>query len=166
MMTRSRRGFVLVYSYVSMSTSEDWSVPLLLYFDASILYAEDNATPRSAAVGYVFENGSATLYTGSIPIDAFISSAHLEYRALVEATRKLAERTESPRSLHIHGDADDVIQTVDPSQPASSGDRITRRRVDRIRRYTEAIPVVTYRSIERGHNTHAHEAARAGHRSD
>jgi ribonuclease HI len=142
---------------------DGWAPSLLLYFDASVLYAEDNATPTSAAVGYVIEDGSTTIHEESVPIDAFVSSAHLEYRALLEAVRAVSDHAADPPSLHVHGDADVVIRNVDPSEPATPGDRVTRRRVEQIRDLVADIPVVTYRTIKRGRNERAHEVARAGH---
>ena len=60
---------------------------LCLYFDASVLYGPDNGTPTSAAIGFLVESGVTTHVERSIPVDAFVSSSHLEYRALLEAVR-------------------------------------------------------------------------------
>lgn len=146
-----------------MASSDAWSPSLLLYFDGSLLYADDNATPTSAAVGYLLTDGSKTLRSESRSIDAFVSSAHLEYRALLEAVRAVDTHISDPPSIHIHGDADVVIRTVDPAEPATPSDRVTRRRVQKIRELVADIPVVTYRAVDRGHNERAHQLARAGH---
>jgi ribonuclease HI len=130
-----------------------------------VLYAEDNATPTSAAVGYVLTDGSETLRAESVPIEAFVSSAHLEFRALLEAVRAVDAHVPDPPSVHVHGDADVVIRTVDQSEPATPGDRLTRHRVEEIRDLVADVPVVTYRAVKRGRNERAHEVARAGHRT-
>ncbi|MDS0280988.1 reverse transcriptase-like protein [Haloarcula onubensis] len=137
---------------------------LLLYFDASVLYGPDNATPTSAAVGFLVESGATTHVERSMAVDAFVSSAHLEYRALLEAVRAVAATDERVASLHVHGDADAVIRAVDPDHPATPGDRLCRRRVRAIRDAVDGIPVVTYRVVDRRENERAHGLARAGHR--
>ena len=137
---------------------------LSLYFDASVLYAADNATPTSAAVGFLVESGTTTHVERSLPVDAFVSTAHLEYRALLEAVRAVAATDDRVASLHVHGDADAVIRAVDPEHPATPGDRICRDRVGAIWRAVESIPVVTYRAVGRDENRRAHDLARAGHR--
>lgn len=142
----------------------EFAPSLLLYFDASVHYGRDNATPTSAAVGFLVESGATTHIERSMAVDAFVSSAHLEYRALLEAVRAVANTGERVASLHVHGDADAVIRAVDPDHPASPGDRVCRRRVDSIRDAVDGIPVVTYRVVGRGENERAHRLARAGHR--
>jgi ribonuclease HI len=142
----------------------DFAPSLLLYFDASVVYGADNATPTSAAVGFLVESGARTHIERSMPVDAFVSSAHLEYRALLEAVRAVAGRGDRVASLHVHGDADAVIRAVEPDHKATPGDRICRNRVDAIRDAVADIPVVTYRAVRRGENERAHALARAGHR--
>jgi len=137
---------------------------LSLYFDASVHYGPDNATPTSAAVGFLVESGATTHIERSMAVDAFVSTAHLEYRALLEAVRVVAATDERVASLHIHGDADAVIRAVDPDHPATPGDRICRTRVDAVREAVDGIPVVTYRVVGRDGNRRAHDLARAGHR--
>ena len=137
---------------------------LSLYFDASVHFGPDNATPTSAAVGFLVEGGATTHIERSMPVDAFVSTAHLEYRALLEAVRAVAETDERVASLHVHGDADAVLQAVDPDHPATPGDRVCRTRVEAIREAVAEIPVVTYRVVGRGENERAHRLARAGHR--
>ena len=137
---------------------------LSLYFDASGLYGPDNATPTSAAVGFLAESGTTTHVERSLSVDAFVSSAHLEYRARLEAVRAVTDRDGRIASLHVHGDADAVIRAVDPDRPATAGDRIARDRVATIREAVDPIPVVTYRVVDRGENGRAHRLARAGHR--
>jgi len=136
---------------------------LSLYFDASVLYGPDNATPTSAAVGFLVESGSTTHVERSMPVDAFVSSAHLEYRALLEAVRTVAASDDRVASLHVHGDADAVIRAVDPDHPATPTDPVVRHRVVAIRDAVDQIPVVTYRVVNRGENQRAHALARNGH---
>jgi ribonuclease HI len=140
--------------------------PLLLYFDASLLYGPDNSTPTSAAIGYVVDDGTTTLLEGSQHVDAFVSSAGLELRALVEAARAVAESTDIVSSVHVHGDADAVIRLADPSRPATPSTRLARRRVETIRSCFRDVPVVTYRCVPRHSNERAHALARAGHDPD
>ncbi|WP_324663279.1 ribonuclease H family protein [Haloarcula sediminis] len=137
---------------------------LSLYFDASVHYGPDNATPTSAAVGFLVESGTTTHIERSMAVDAFVSSTHLEYRALLEAVRAVAATDDRVASLHVHGDADAVIRAVDPDRPATPGDRVCRRRVGAIREAVAAVPVVTYRVVGRDENERAHRLARAGHR--
>ncbi|MDS0260470.1 hypothetical protein NDI56_13780 [Haloarcula sp. S1CR25-12] len=142
----------------------DFAPSLLLYFDASVHYGADNATPTSAAVGFLVESGVTTHIERSLAVDAFVATAHLEYRALLEAVRAVTATGDRVASLHVHGDADAVIRAVDPDHPAEPGDRICRDRVDAIRAAVADIPVVTYRAVRRGENERAHDLARAGHR--
>ena len=139
---------------------------LLLYFDASVRYADDNATPTSAAVGFVVGDGTETLVEGSLPVRTFVSSAHLEYRALLEAVQAVDAMDGRVASLHVHGDADAVIDAVDPATDTTPGDPVTRRRTEAIRAAVDPIPRVTYRVIGRGENGRAHDLAQAGHASD
>ena len=135
---------------------------LLLYFDASVRYGADNATPTSAAVGFVVGDGARTVTEQSLPVQTFVSSAHLEYRALLEAVQAVAA-LDRVASLHVHGDADAVIDAVDPAVGATPGDRIMEKRVRAIRAAVEEIPTVTYRTVGRGENRRAHELAQRGH---
>jgi len=139
---------------------------LLLYFDASVRYGEDNATPTSAAVGFVVEDGTETMIEGSLPVRTFVSSAHLEYRALLESVQAVAGLDGRIASLHVHGDADAVIDAVDPATDATPGDRIMRQRVAAIRAAVDEIPTVTYRAVGRGRNERAHELAQSGHATE
>jgi ribonuclease HI len=149
---------------VSSGRDGTFGPSLSLYFDASVHYGPDNATPTSAAVGFLVESGATTHVERSVPVDTFVSSAHLEYRALLEAVRAVAETDDRVASLHVHGDADAVIRAVDPDHSATPDDRIARRRVDAIHEAVAGIPVVTYRAVGRGENRRAHRLARAGHR--
>ena len=142
----------------------EFAPSLSLYFDASVLYGADNATPTSAAVGFLVESGTTTHIERSLPVDAFVSSAHLEYRALLAAVRAVADSGDRVASLHVHGDADAVLRAVDPDHPATPGDRICRTRVEAIREAVAPIPVVTYRVVGRGENERAHKLTRSGHR--
>jgi ribonuclease HI len=146
------------------AAGEPFGPSLSLYFDASVLYGPDNATPTSAAVGFLAESGTTTHVERSLAVDAFVSSAHLEYRALLEAVRAVTAADDRIASLHVHGDADAVIRAVNPDTPATPGDRIGRDRVAAIREAVDPIPVVTYRVVGRGENRRAHRLARAGHR--
>lgn len=136
---------------------------LLAYFDASVLYEADNATPTSAAVGFLVEDGVETYCERSLPVDAFVSSAALEYRALLETVRAVESAFETVSSLHVHGDADAVLRAVDPGTPARPSGRVERRRAADIRDAVSDIPVVTYRAVPRGRNHRAHRLARQGH---
>ena len=137
-------------------------------FDASVHYGPDNATPTSAAIGYVIRDGTTTAVEYSGSVSAVVSSTDLEYRALLEMVEAVAGRFEAPSALHVRGDADVVLRAVDPSDPTEPSGRIARRRTAAIRRTVESlrVPTVTYRSVPRGDNERAHELARAGHRPD
>jgi len=149
-----------------VSRSNSLPPSLLLYFDASVRYAEDNATPTSAAVGFVVGDGAEALIEQSLPVRTFVSSAHLEYRALLEAVQAVDAMDGRIASLHVHGDADAVIDAVDPAVDAKPGDRIMAKRVAAIRNAVEAIPTVTYRAVGRGENRRAHDLAQRGHTND
>ncbi|MFC6973695.1 hypothetical protein ACFQL1_01790 [Halomicroarcula sp. GCM10025709] len=139
------------------------SGPLLVSFDASLRYAADNATPTSAAVGYVVTDGLESLAERSVPVEAFVSSAALELRALVEAARMVSEIAPTASSVHVSGDADAAVHVADPTHPATPSSDVARRRVETIRSCFADIPVVTYRVVPRQANDRAHELARAGH---
>jgi ribonuclease HI len=136
---------------------------LLVAFDASVLYGPDNATPTSGAVGFVVEEGTTTHIEGSRSVDAVVSNVALEYRALLAAVRAVDDRFDRVASVHIHGDADEVINVVDPSQPAEPTGRVVSRRVIEIRDRLSAVPDVTYRALPRTLNERAHRLARSGH---
>lgn len=139
------------------------SPSLLAYFDASVHYASDNATPVSAAIGFLVEDGTETFLKRSVPVDAFVSSTALEHRALVETVRAVTDRFDRVSSLHIHGDADAVLRATDPDHPAQPTDSVGRRRVREVHDLLDDVPVVTYRSVDRSRNRRAHELARRGH---
>jgi hypothetical protein len=138
---------------------------LLAYFDASMRYGDDNATPTSAAVGIIVEDGTETYCRRSLSVDAFVSSTALEYRALAEAARAVATQVDEVSAVHFHGDADVVIRAADPDHPAEPSDRLARRRVAATREAVADVPIVTYRVIPRDRNRRAHRLARAGHES-
>jgi hypothetical protein len=75
------------------------------------------------------------LIEGSRALSAFVSSTHVEFRALVAGARAVATlSTHRPVSaVHIRGDAAAVIDTVDPTRPTAPGDAIRRRRVASVR---------------------------------
>lgn len=139
---------------------------LLAYFDASVLYGDDNATPTSAAVGVLLSDGTETYCRRSLSVDAFVSSTALEYRALAEAARTVAAQVDAVSAVHFHGDADEVIHAADPDHPADPSDRVARRRVVATRDAVADVPVVTYRAVPRARNRRAHRLARAGHGLD
>lgn len=137
--------------------------PLIVSFDASVRFGADNATPTSAAVGYVVTDGVDPIVERSMPIEAFVSSSALELRALVEAARAVTEAAPTVASVHVRGDADAAVHAADPSHPATPGSDVARRRVETIRSCFAGIPVVTYRVVSRGENARAHDLAQAGH---
>jgi len=137
---------------------------LLAYFDASVHYGPDNATPVSAAIGFLVEDGVETYVERSLAVEAFVSSAALEHRALVETVRAVADRFDRVSSLHLHGDADAALRATDPDHPAEPTDPVARRRVREVRELLADVPVVTYRSVDRSRNARAHDLARQGHR--
>jgi len=137
---------------------------LLAYFDASVHYGPDNATPVSAAVGFLVEDGVETYIEQSMHVDAFVSSAALELRALVETVRAVVDRFDRVSSVHLHGDADAALRSTDPAHPAEPTDAVGRRRVREARDLLADVPVVTYRAVDRSRNARAHELARRGHR--
>ena len=138
---------------------------LVLTFDGSVHYGPANASPQAAAIGYVVEAGRP-LVEGSRALSTFVSSTHVEFRALVAGARAVAalatHRTVS--SVHVRGDAAAVIQAVDPASDTSPGDAVRRRHVDIIRDALADVPRVTYRRIKRGNNQRAHALAARPHR--
>ena len=85
-------------------------------------------------------------------------------RALVETARAIDDRFDRVASVHLHGDADAVVEAVDPDRAATPPDAVAARRVRETRRLLADVPVVTYRSVPRWRNERAHDLARAGHR--
>ena len=137
---------------------------LLAYFDASVHYGPDDATPTSAAIGFLVEDGVETHLERSLAVEAFVSSAALEHRALVETVRAVADRFDRVSSLHLHGDADAALRATDPSHPAEPTGPVARRRVREVHELLADVPVVTYRAVDRSRNARAHDLARRGHR--
>lgn len=136
---------------------------LVVSFDGSVLYGPENAAPTAAAVGYVVTAGEP-LAVGSQRLSAFVSSTHVEYRALVAAARAVAAVSEhrDVASCHVRGDAATVVEAADPDHPAEPGDRVARHRVATVHDLLAPVPRVTYRTVPRGRNRRAHGlAARA-----
>lgn len=133
---------------------------LVLRFDGSVRYGPDNATPQTAAIGYVVTE-TEPLVEGSQELSAFVSSVHAEFRALVAGVRAVTglQTHERVSAVHVRGDAAAVIDTVDPGQGSTVDDDICRRRAERVRDALEPIPRVTYRHVRRGENERAHELA-------
>jgi ribonuclease HI len=133
---------------------------LILRFDGSVRYGSDNATPQAAAIGYVVEEARPVV-EGSRQISAFVSSTHVEFRALVAGAQAVAAIADRDRisDVHVRGDAAAVIDTVDPASATAVGDDICQRRAERVRELLEAATSVTYRSVRRSKNSRAHELA-------
>jgi len=66
---------------------------LVLRFDGSVRYGPNNADPRAAAIGYVVEETEPVL-EGCREVSAFVSSTHVEFRALVAGARAAAPARE------------------------------------------------------------------------
>jgi ribonuclease HI len=133
---------------------------LVVRFDGSVRYGPENANPRAATIGYVIEEGRP-LAEGSRELSAFVSSTHVELRALVAAVRAV-ETMRIHRQIsdvHVRGDAAAVIDAVDPARDGATGDRIFRRRAERVREALAPVPTVTYRCVSRPENERAHELA-------
>jgi len=138
---------------------------LVLRFDGSVHYGPANASPRAAAIGYVVEAGRP-LVEGSRSLSTFVSSTHVEFRALVAGARAVAALAthREVSSVHVRGDAAAVIQAVDPSRDATPGDAVRRRRVSIVRDALADVPQVSYRCVKRGKNQRAHALAARPHR--
>jgi ribonuclease HI len=141
---------------------------LVLRFDGSVRYGPNDAEPRTAAIGYVIE-AADPLIEGSRELSAFVSSTHVEFRALVAGAQAVAELTDHRQvsAVHVRGDAAAVIDTVDPSRPAGVDDAICRRRAERVHEALAPVPTITYRHVGRYENERPHElAARVYDRSE
>lgn len=139
------------------------AVSVVLRFDGSVRYGPDDATPRTAAIGYVVE-AADPLIEGSRELSAFVSSTHVEFRALVAGAEAVAKLTDHRQvsAVHVRGDAAAVIDTVDPSHPGGVDDAVCRHRADRVQEVLAAVPTVTYRQVGRYENERPHQlAARA-----
>lgn len=138
----------------------DFGRSLVVRFDGSVRYGPDNATPQTAAIGYVVAEADP-LVEGSRELSAFVSSTHVEFRALLAGVRAVMalRRHERVSAVHVRGDAAAVIETVDPDRDRPAGDDICRRRTERIRDALGPIPTVTYRRVGRGANKPAHDLA-------
>jgi ribonuclease HI len=133
---------------------------LVLRFDGSVRYGPDNATARTATIGYVVSEADP-LVEGSRELSAFVSSTHVEFRALVAGVRAMTALRNHDRvsAVHVRGDAAAVIDTVDPGRQSAVHDDICQRRAERVREALAPIPTVTYRCVERSENERAHELA-------
>ena len=111
---------------------------LVLRFDGSVRYGPNNADPRAAAIGYVVEETGPVL-EGCREVSAFVSSTHVEFRALVAGARAVAALAERERvsDVHVRGDSAAVIGTVDPTSATAVGGDICRRRAERVRELLE-----------------------------
>ncbi|MFB6255708.1 MAG: reverse transcriptase-like protein [Haloplanus sp.] len=144
----------------------DLGCSLVLSFDGSVLYGPSNATPTAAAIGYVIATHEP-IAEGSRSLSTFVSSTHVEYRALVAGVRAVARLSEHRMvaSLCVRGDAAAAVNSVDPAHPSEPSDDILRRRVEAIRELVAPIPQVSYRTVSRTRNHRAHELARRPHGS-
>lgn len=138
----------------------DLGSSLVLRFDGSVRYGPNNADPRTAAIGYVIAEAKP-LAEGSRELSTFVSSTHVELRALVAGAQTVAALIDRLRvsDVHVRGDAAAVIDTVDPSCESAVDDRIFQRRAERVREALAPVPRVTYRCVSRGENERAHELA-------
>lgn len=138
----------------------DLGSSLVLRFDGSVLYGPHNADPRRAAIGYIIEEGQP-LAEGSRELSAFVSSTHVELRALVAGTQAVAAMTDHLRvsDVHVRGDAAAVIDTVAPSRESAVDDGVFQRRAERVHEALAPVPTVTYRCVSRHENERAHELA-------
>jgi ribonuclease HI len=137
---------------------------LVLRFDGSVRFGPDNADPQAAAIGYVIEEAEP-LVEWSQELSAFVSSTHVEFRALVAGVRAVAALMDHQRvsAVHVRGDAAAVIDTVDPSRTTAVDDGICRRRTERVRDALAPVPTVTYRHVRRYENERAHDLATRGY---
>ncbi|MEZ3145592.1 hypothetical protein [Halobaculum sp. MBLA0143] len=133
-------------------------------FDASVLYADDNATPVSGAIGFVIREGHDPTVECSRPVDQFVSNVALEYRALAEAAAAVDAAYDRVGSVHVRGDADVVVRTVDPGRPAEPSNPVVGRRVAATRASLADAARVDYRAVDGDRNRRAHTLARRGHR--
>ncbi len=133
---------------------------VVLHVDGSVRYGSENATPTAAAIGYVATAGEP-LVAGSRTLSAFVSSTHVEFRALVAGAQAVAglSRHRQVSSVHVRGDSAAVIDAVDPAQSATAGDEIRQRRVEQVREALAGVPRVTYRTVRRDRNERAHQLA-------
>jgi ribonuclease HI len=136
---------------------------LTVAFDASVLYAADNATPVSGAIGFVIREGREPVVERSASVETFVGNVALEYRALRAASAVVADQFDQVASVHVRGDADVVIETVDPERPATPSASVVRRRVAAIRENLADVPTVSYRAVDGDRNRRAHRLARGGH---
>jgi len=145
----------------------DAPLSVVLHFDGSVRYGSENARPQSAGIGYVATAGRP-LFKGSRRLRTFVSSTHVEFRALIEGLQAVAALAEQRRisDLHVRGDAAAVIDAVDPTHSATPSDEIRRRRVTAAREAVAEIPRVTYRRVARGRNERAHALAVRAHEAD
>jgi len=136
------------------------ALSLVLRFDGSVRYGPENAKPQAAAIGYTITAGDP-LVEGSRALSTFVSSTHVEFRALVAGARAAAELATHRRvsSVHVRGDAAAVIDAVDPERSATPGDPIRKRRVEQVHSFLSPIPQVTYRRVGRSRNDRAHTLA-------
>jgi ribonuclease HI len=133
---------------------------LVLRFDGSVRYGPDNATPQAAAIGYVVSE-AGPLVEASRGLSAFVSSTHVEFRALLAGARAVTALRDHERvsAVHVRGDAAAVIDTVDPDRRSAVHDDICQRRAERVRGTLAPVPTVTYRCVGRTENKRAHELA-------
>ncbi|WP_299335021.1 reverse transcriptase-like protein [Haloplanus sp.] len=143
----------------------DLGLSLVLSFDGSVLYGPANATPATAAIGYVI-SAHEPIVEGSRSLSTFVSSTHVEYRALVAGARAVTNVSDhrTVASLHVRGDAVAPVEAVDPDHPTEPNDGILRRRVETVQTMVDPIPQVSYRTVPRARNRRAHELARRPHR--
>ena len=134
---------------------------VILRFDGSVLYGADNATPTAASIGFVARAGKP-LVEGSRALSAFVSSTHVEYRALVAGARAVSRlrRHRDVAAVHVEGDAAAVVEATDPDHPAVPGDDVLERRVRTVRRLLAPVPTVTYHEVGRDRTRRAHDLAR------
>lgn len=142
----------------------DLGISPILSFDGSVLYGPSNATPRAAGIGYVISTHEP-IAEGSRSLSTFVSSTHVEYRALVAGARAVANLSDhrTIASLHVRGDSAAAINSVDPDHSAEPTDTVLRRRVEIVRDLLDEIPQVSYRTVGRTRNQRAHELARRPH---
>lgn len=136
---------------------------LVLHFDASVK-KDRAADTQSTALGYTLAtNTGYRVGSGYCALDEPISTSHAEARALIFA---LEHAVEFPNvdCIYIYGDAESVIETVDPDSSPSARDAELKDYVTRARGLLQNFEVANLSHSKRDNNQEAHDIAQRGHR--
>lgn len=111
---------------------------IIIRFDGSAVMDHDTKEMTSVSIGYHVYDDHGVITEGNKHIGSGLSSEKAEYHAMLEAIQAAADAVERVTgSVHIQGDAQGVVDCVNPHKRDTPSDPLCQRYVSEIRRILE-----------------------------